>query len=308
MIYLAAGLSLLCLILVIMLIRLRFALRDLSRQISDLSTKQTNQLVRNTHGQKMLNPLINSINDEMRSLRESMIRTERTDRQIRESLTEISHDLRTPLTAASGYTGMLKNMELTDEEKLRYLNVIEERFETSRELVDQLFYYTRLESDSLGWNEETVDIRKVLSSVLAMYYGDFEKKQFDVDVQIEEKVMPVLGDEDAVKRIFSNILSNGLSHGEGDFRITLSESSRENGFLFSFSNRATEITEEEAAHLFDRFFTKDTARSSSHTGLGLTIAKTLTEKMHGHCEAEIQKNMLTISIFLPKTTGILHKD
>ena len=308
MIFLVAGLSLVCVFLVIMLIRLRIALSDLSRQISELSTKQTNQLVRNTHGQKMLNPLINSINDEMRTLRENMIRTERTDRQIRESLTEISHDLRTPLTAASGYTGMLKNMDLSDEEKIRYLNVIEERFETSRDLVDQLFYYTRLESDSMAWNEETVDIRKVLSSVLAMYYGDFEKKHFDVDVSIEEKVMPVSGDEDAVKRIFSNILSNGLAHGEGDFSLSLCESQKENGFLFSFSNRATGISEEEASHLFDRFFTKDTARSSSHTGLGLTIAKTLTEKMHGHCEAKIQGSILTITLFLPKTTEILHQN
>ena len=301
MIYLVIGLSILVLALVVYLIRLRISLRSLSQQIKEMSHENTNQLVRNTGGQKMLNPLINSVNDELRSLREKVVRSNRTNREIRETLTEISHDLRTPLTAASGYTGMLKDMELTEEEKMHYISVIEERFETSRTLVDQLFYYTRLESDSLGWNEEKIDIRKVLTTVLAMYYGDFEKKNYEVDVDIEEKVMPVLGDADAVKRVFSNIISNGLAHGEGDFRISLKTEEKSRMYRFTFSNRATNISKEDAPHLFEKYFTKDKVRSSSNTGLGLAIARNLTEKMHGTCRAELAGEILTICVDLPMT-------
>lgn len=300
MIYLVIGLSIVLVLLVIYLIRLRRALRNIASQVQEMSHEDTNQLVRNSSGQKMLNPLINSINGEMRQLRQKVITTEKKNREVRESLAELSHDLRTPLTAASGYTGMLKDMDLTEEEKLRYLNVVEERFETSRNLVDQLFYYTRLESDSLGWNEEEVDIRKVLTSVLAMYYADFEKKNYEMRVEIEEKVMPVLGDQEAVKRIFSNILSNGLAHGEGDFRISLTQDKEKKGFCFLFSNRATNITEEDAKHIFEKYFTKDKVRSTSNTGLGLAIAKKLVEKMNGSCSASLKDEILTICILLPE--------
>ena len=300
MIYLVIGLSIVLVLLVIYLIRLRLALQNIASQVQEMSHEDTNQLVRNSSGQKMLNPLINSINGEMRQLRQKVITTEKKNREVRESLAELSHDLRTPLTAASGYTGMLKDMDLTEEEKLRYLNVVEERFETSRNLVDQLFYYTRLESDSLGWNEEEVDIRKVLTSVLAMYYADFEKKNYEMQVEIEEKVMPVLGDQEAVKRIFSNILSNGLAHGEGDFRISLTQDKEKKGFCFLFSNRATNITEEDAKHIFEKYFTKDKVRSTSNTGLGLAIAKKLVEKMNGSCSASLKDEILTICILLPE--------
>ncbi len=300
MIYLVIGLSLLSLFLLIYMVRLRLALRNIASQVQEMSHEETNQLVRNSSGQKMLNPLINSINGEMRELRSKVVTAEKKSREVRESLAEISHDLRTPLTAASGYTGMLKDMDLTDEEKLRYLNVVEERFETSRNLVDQLFFFARLESDSLGWNEEEVDIRKVLTSVLAMYYGDFEKKNYEMQVEIEEKVMPVLGDTDAVKRIFSNIISNGLAHGEGDFQISLRKDPETGRFCFRFSNRATNITEEDAKHIFEKYFTKDKVRSTSNTGLGLAIAKKLVEKMHGSCSASWKDEILTICITFPE--------
>ena len=302
MIYVIVIESVLILGLVIYLIRLKMALSNITSQIEEVSSQNTNNVVRNPSGQKMLNPLINATNKEIRALRDRTVRIERTNQEIRESLTEISHDLRTPLTAASGYTGMLKNMDLTEEEKAKYLGVIEERFETSRNLVDQLFYYTRLESDSLGWNEEVLDIRKILTSVLAMYYTDFEKKGYEPEVVVEEIKMPVLGDEDAVTRIFSNIISNGLSHGEGDFRIALNQDG--DRFVFTFSNTATNINEEDAQHIFERYYSKDKVRSTSNTGLGLAIAKSLTEKMGGTAAASYSDNHLTIRITFPKSNKV----
>lgn len=302
MIYVIVIESVLILGLVIYLIRLKMALSNITSQIEELSSQNTNNVVRNPSGQKMLNPLINATNKEIRALRDRTVRIERTNQEIRESLTEISHDLRTPLTAASGYTGMLKNMDLTEEEKAKYLGVIEERFETSRNLVDQLFYYTRLEADSLGWNEEVLDIRKILTSVLAMYYTDFEKKGYEPEVVVEEIKMPVLGDEDAVTRIFSNIISNGLSHGEGDFRIALNQDG--DRFVFTFSNTATNINEEDAQHIFERYYSKDKVRSTSNTGLGLAIAKSLTEKMGGTAAASYSDNHLTIRITFPKSNKV----
>ena len=286
------------LVIIVCLLMLHNAMRSLVDQISDLDKEDTNQLIRNKSGLKVLNPLINSINDLLVSLREKSERANRSNREVRESLTEISHDLRTPLTAASGYIGILKTMDLTDEEKLRYIEVIEERFETTRRLIDQLFYYTRLESDSLGWNEEIVDIRRVYTTVLSAFYGEFEKNNYELQVKLADEKMLVLGDEDAIKRIFSNIISNAITHGDGDFRTLL----RPEGdvFRFEFSNRASNLCKVDVDYLFERHFTTEKARSRSNAGLGLAIARSLTLKMGGRCGADLEDGILTIYIELNK--------
>ena len=292
-------LSALVVLMIIYLIRMRFAVQNLAKQLMDLSGENTNQLLRNSGGQKMLVPLVNSINAELKELRENTLKAEQMNREIRESLTEISHDLRTPLTAAGGYTSLLRKAELTDEEKIRYINVIEERFETTKNLVDQLFYYARMESGALTLAEEEVDVRRVLTDVLAMYYGDFEKKHFDMNVDIEDRAMPVMGDRDAFTRVFSNIVSNGLSHGEGDFSLSLKIDQGTGVCRLIFSNLATNIAEADAERLFDKYFTKDHVRSSSNTGLGLAIAKNLTERMHGSCSAYKDGDKLVIMVEYP---------
>ncbi|MCR5829824.1 MAG: HAMP domain-containing histidine kinase [Lachnospiraceae bacterium] len=289
-------LSVVCVLLLVWLIRIRIAVRDLAGQNQEMSATDTNRLLRNSAGIKMFDPLINSFNENLKEQREKTLKAEKMNREIRESLTEISHDLRTPLTAASGYTGMLKNMKLTEEEKNRYIEVIEERFETSRNLVDQLFFYTRMESGAAELQSEDVDIRRILTDVLALYYPDFEKKKFDMDIDIDERPIIVKGDRDAFKRIFSNIVLNGLKHGEGDFKLSLKADDVHGVCRFTFSNLATNITQEDAEKLFDRYFTKDHVRSSSNTGLGLAIAKNLIEKMHGTCSAKLVGNVLSIGI------------
>lgn len=289
-------LLIICILLIIILKRIKTAARDLARQADDMIGESTNQLLRNTEGIKLFVPMIDSVNGRIEELRNKARDAERMNREIRESLTEISHDLRTPLTAASGYTGMLKNMELTEDEKKRYIEAIEERFETSRNLVDQLFYYTRMESGALELQREETDIRRILTDMLAVFYSDFEKRGFEMQVDIDEAPLIVEGDSDAFKRIFSNIISNGLKHGEGSFKLSLRKETPDPKCRFEFSNRATNISKEDAGRLFDRYFTKDHVRSSSNTGLGLAIAKKLTEKMNGTCKAELVDEILVITI------------
>lgn len=292
-------LSVIVVLLLAYLIGIHRAIHDISDQISELTNEETNQIVRNKSGLKILNPLISAVNNGIIRLRKKVFHANQTTREVRETLTEISHDLRTPLTAASGYTGMLKNIDLTDEEKLHYIEIIEERFETTRRLVDQLFYYTRLESDALGWNETVVDIRKVLTSILAAFYGQFESHNYDLNVDIDDEAMNVLGDEDAIKRIYSNIISNGIVHGEGDFSTSL-KSVNEDYYRFEFSNRATKISERDAGHIFERYYTANKERSQIHAGLGLAISKELTLKMDGTCGAYLKDEILTVFVELKK--------
>ena len=115
----------------------------------------------------------------------------------------------------------------------------------------------------------------------------------------DEKKMPVMGDKDGFTRIFSNIISNALSHGEGSYRISLKDT--DEGYLFSMTNRASKMTAEDAEKVFERYFTKDPVRTGSNSGLGLTISKTLTERMGGSIKAALEDGIFRIEVLFQKS-------
>ena len=273
-------------------------LRSIRKQIANIMGKDTNAIVRVEAPQKDVCALAESINELIKYNRETLITAKKSDQRVREVITNISHDLRTPLTTAGGYIGMIKDSELPWEERLEYIEIIEERQEMVRTLLDQLFYYARMEAGNDYWNEKAIDIHKILSECLAMYYNDFESKGVEPDIRIVDCRMMVLGDEDGMRRVFSNIISNGLKHGWGRYQVELHPA--EGGYEFLFSNESDRIEEAELEMLFDRSFSKITSKSTQSTGLGLTIAKELVERMNGTISAHYSNPVFMIKVFLPK--------
>ena len=242
--------------------------------------------------------LINDMNELIVEDKKRIEDVERSMLSIRETISELSHDLRTPLTSAGGYAEMLRSISLTDEEKARYLDVIIERQNTTNMLINQLYYYSRLKTDSVTLENEELDLRKIVTSVIALYYVDFEKQKAEPKVDIDEKRMIVFGDKDGFTRIFSNIISNALSHGEGSYSVSLKET--DEGYLFTMANRASKMTAEDAEKVFERYFTKDPVRTGSNSGLGLTISKTLTERMGGRISAALENQIFRIEVLFKK--------
>ena len=276
------------------------SLKSMGEQMEEISANDTNGIVKNEKGLKLVDPFITDLNVFIKKDREKVINAQKQTLNMKESIVDISHDLRTPLTTASGYTAMLKDMELTEEEKRRYIDIIEERQTLVKNLVEQLFYYSRMESESIAWNEEDLDLRKELTNVLAMYYGDFERQKCEPEVEIQEVKMPFTTDKDAVARIFSNIISNGLAHGQGGYKVVMEMVGDENPFYrFEFSNLAVGMTKAEAANVFERYYTKDTVRSTGHAGLGMAIAKSLSERMHARISADLVGERFCIEILFP---------
>ena len=290
--------TILLILMAVYIVRVHMSLNTVRKQLQAMKGIRTNAILRNVTGQDTFNGLINDMNDILDEDKKRIEDVDRSMVNIRETISELSHDLRTPMTSAGGYAEMLRSVDLTEEEKSRYLDVIIERQNTTNQLINQLYYYSRLKTDSVTLEQEELDLRRIVTSVIALYYVDFEKQNSEPEVDIDEKKMTVVGDKDGFVRIFSNIISNALSHGEGSYSISLKET--DEGYRFTMANGASKMTQDDAEKVFERYFTKDAVRSSSNSGLGLTISKNLTERMGGSIKAFLNEGIFTIEVLFKK--------
>jgi signal transduction histidine kinase len=261
-----------------------------------LNIKDTNQLLTVIAKQKDIVKLANILNNLIKDTRLSQIRIRKMNRNFRQSITNISHDLRTPLTTAGGYVQMLQS-GVTREEEQEYLSIILERQNMVKRLMEQLFEYVRIESGEIIYDHVPVDAKKILVDTLAMYYDDFNNRGHEPKVLLLEKPCMIQGDEQGVKRIFSNILFNAILHGKGEYCFEIQEL---DSYVFIFSNISEPMSNEDLENIFERFFTADQSRHKKTTGLGLAIAKEIVYKLNGKIEAYYNNGIFSISVLLPK--------
>lgn len=214
------------------------------------------------------------------------------EKSLRRQISNISHDLRTPLTSILGYLQLLEDPNLPEEERREYLRVIESRSKALQNLITGFYELSRLEGGEYPLDQAPVNLHASLSGLLAAFYNDFVDKGFDMTVELEEGLPPVLADEGAVLRIFTNLLRNALDHGCGKMEVRLF---REGEWVVSqFRNETEDLTQEDVPHIFDRFFTSDKMRTGRNTGLGLAIVKALADQMGCRLEAELTDGMFAI--------------
>ena len=218
----------------------------------------------------------------------------RREEDLHRQISNVSHDLRTPLTSILGYLQLLEEEALTEAERGEYLAVIHGRARTLQTLVASFYDLSRIEGGEYALTREPVDLYAVLSELLAEFYGDFEASGLTVEVELAENLPPVWGDRQAVVRVFSNLIGNALSHGKGTLSICLTGAGQ--GIRTSFTNGAAGLKEEDVAHVFDRFYTADRNRTGGSTGLGLAIVKALVEQMGHTVRAELEDGRFTVSI------------
>ncbi|MCI8594031.1 MAG: HAMP domain-containing histidine kinase [Oscillospiraceae bacterium] len=216
------------------------------------------------------------------------------EQALRRQIANVSHDLRTPLTSISGYIQLLQNENLTDEERQEYLAVIESRAKTLGTLIGTFYDLSRIESGDYPLVMEQVDLAPLLRRLLAESWSDFADANVVVDADLQDDAPLVQADEKAVLRIFSNLLGNASRHAVGCLRVCLTVEG--SAVLTTFSNPAGNLTEEDAAHVFERSYTADKMRSGQNTGLGLAIVKALAERMGHAVYATLDKGMFTVGV------------
>ena len=290
-IVLICSLALAALCLLAYLLVLRHSLREAAEELDEKLRTDTNTLISISSGDRAVQSLVTHINRQLQALRGERLRLHSGNAELTAAVTNISHDLRTPLTALCGYLDLLEQEPQT-EAAARHLAVIRERTDAMRALTEELFRYSVLTATADELHTEPVCLNDVLEQSLAAAYGALSARGITPSVQLpEEKVIRPL-DAAALRRVFDNILSNAAKYSDGDLAVVLAPDGK-----VTFSNRASALSRVEAARLFDRFYTVDSARGS--TGLGLSIAKLLTEKLHGTISADYENETLRIGIAFP---------
>lgn len=282
---LAAGLALLALGLGLKVALLRHGMKGLRRDLVERRGQDTNTLLSLPCRDRELRRLASALNQELRALRQERLRYQQGDKELKEAVVNISHDLRTPLTAISGYLQLLQGQDLPPDTR-RYLEQIGGRTQAMKRLTEELFRYSVVMSEE-NLAGEPVDLRRAVEEALLSFYGALEGRGIEPQVRLPETPVIRQLDPAAVNRVLGNILTNALKYSAGDLEVTLEESGR-----LTFSNAAPGLDPVAAGRLFDRFYTVEAARNS--TGLGLSIAKELTQRMGGEMGAELHGGRLTV--------------
>lgn len=277
-------------VIIILAIKIRMMQKSMDEICSCLSehlSSDTNQLITVSSSDKHVRLLASEIAKQLAELRRQRRQYISGDRELKEAVTNISHDLRTPLTAICGYLELLEAEEMTDNTR-RYVEQISNRTEALKALTEELFRYSVISSVS-ALSYEKVNVGSVLEDTLISFFGAFEQKNITPNISLTDSEIIRYLDKSALSRIFGNIISNAVKYSDGDFSVIMTESGE-----ITFSNTASELSSVDVGKLFDRFYTVDSARKS--TGLGLSIAKLLTERMKGGISAEYKEKVLVITL------------
>ncbi|MCI9059168.1 MAG: HAMP domain-containing histidine kinase [Lachnospiraceae bacterium] len=270
---------------------LQKAAREIEHDFTEKLKADTNTLVDLSCNDRHMRSLADAINIQLRELQKQRHQFQQGDLELKSAVLNISHDLRTPLTAVCGYLDLLEEEEMPKTAK-RYLAVIRNRTEAMARLTEELFQYSVVLSSEDKLKKEPVVINSILEESIAAYYVSLKERGIAPKVQIPEQKIVRMLDRSALSRIFSNLLQNAVKYSGGDLDITLTEEGE-----IVFANTAPGLTKVQAGRLFDRFYTVETAEKS--TGLGLSISKVLVLQMDGNISAEYEKNQLTIYLSFP---------
>lgn len=296
-----------CIVLIVLLIaagilsvRLwcyRKQIRHMREELFLLEDADTNYQLTSVSSIGETEELITAVNHLTVRYREERRRLMKENGIYRESITSISHDIRTPLTSAKGYLQLLQKKNITEEKRAEYLEIIEKRLDHLTDLLNLLFEYARIEAGEMEFEPEELNAANVFAETLTLFYDDFTAKGCEPEVSLEKESCRIFADKHAFVRIVENLIRNAMVHGTGGYRFLLTK--KEKWMCICVSNLTDSIEKEDVDKIFDRFYTTDKSRSHKTTGLGLAIVKRFTEAMGGEAKAYLEENRFTIEVKLP---------
>ena len=283
-----------CIVLIIVIIFLlikialmRKSMGEIASSLDNILDGDTNAVITVSSVDGSVRKLAARLNKQLRGLWARRIRYENEDRELKEAVTNISHDLRTPLTSISGYLELLSQEEKSETVE-KYLDIIDNRTQTLKELTEELFRYAViLAQDEITL--EMLDIKAVLEESILSFYGAMNEAGIVPELSITKNSVIRQSNRAALSRIFGNIIGNALKYSDGDLSVELSDDGQ-----VTFKNHAHNLDKLRVEKLFDRFYTVQEAHGS--TGLGLSIARSLVEQLGGSIGAEYEDGVLRIEV------------
>ena len=292
-------LSVLILILICILISYKRQVKDICRQLRFLQECDSNMLITTEMKKGHIEELAGLLNTLLKERKKERADYQKKERMIADIYTNLSHDIRTPLTSLDGYFQLLEETQEENDRK-RYIQIIQERIESLKEMLEELFTYTKLQNGTYELKLEPQNVGQILKETVFSYYDDWAEQGISPQFEITEEPVWIRGNKQALRRTIQNIIRNGLDHGNKEIRIQLSRNEKQMELVFQ--NKIEPGEQIDISRVFERFYKADKARSKSSTGLGLSIAKGFVQKMHGEIAAEIKEDWFCIKISFPCET------
>ena len=267
------------------------ALDEICIQFEERLKEDTNVGISVSTSDKKIRSIAVFLDRQLKALRKEQIRYLQGDKELKAAVMNISHDLRTPLTAICGYLDLLKEEEVSQTVR-EYLSIVENRALALKKLTEELFRYSVILSSDCYEEREELSLNQALEECIGEYYGALKGAGIEPVVILPETRVKRNLNRQAVSRILSNLISNAIKYSDGDFFVELKTDGR-----IIFENHAKGLDEIQVGHLFERFYTVESGRKA--TGLGLSIAKTLTEEMGGSLEAGYKNGSLYLKLYFP---------
>lgn len=286
------GLIAIIIVLISIIIGYKREFRRINKEISNNLDEYVN--IKTKSVDKDVENLVQNINLIFDSKQKVVAEKKKKEEELRASISNMSHDLRTPLTSIMGYLQMIKSEKPSEADKKEYMDIVEKRTKSLQKLISSFYDLSRIEGNEYNFNYKKVNLSNVLCENIAVFYNDFINNNIEPVIEIEEGIKEIISDEGAITRIFSNLIANMIKHGENYVKISLKQEN--NIIITEFTNKSTGLTQENVDKLFNRFYTVDNSRSDRNTGLGLYITKVLVEKLGYDITAKLENENLKIKI------------
>lgn len=217
-----------------------------------------------------------------------------------ELITNVSHDLKTPLTAIITYVDLLKNPDITEEERKSYIETLDLKSQRLKVLIEDLFEVSKANSGNVTMNFMDVDIVNLMKEVRVELADKIEKSDLTFRWNLPEEKIILWLDGQRTYRIFENLLNNAIKYAMPFTRVYVDIFNEESQVVITFKNMSAQELNFEAEHLTERFVRGDSARNSEGSGLGLAIAKSFTELQHGNFTVSVDGDLFKVTICFPK--------
>ncbi|MEY8427022.1 HAMP domain-containing sensor histidine kinase [Lachnospiraceae bacterium 46-15] len=272
--------------------------KDICRQLAFLLKHDSNMLITRDIDFGNIGKLADILNEYLTLKHREHAQYRKKEKIISDTYANLSHDIRTPLTSLDGYFQLLEDCSSADDRQ-RYLAVIRKRIESLKEMLEELFTFTKLKNETSPLELTHCCVTQILKETVFSYYEDWTKLGIEPEILIPKQRVYMPGNPPALRRIIQNVLKNAVEHGEKKIKITLHTEGEQ--ILLAVSNKVPHPEQIDVAMIFERFYKADEARSKTSTGLGLAIAKELVLRMAGEIEAAITEDIFCITIRFPLT-------
>lgn len=279
-------------------------IKGIYTQLQDIRSKDTNSVIHSENGGKTAGELINGINALLKEVRDNRVHYQKKNHELEQMMTNISHDLRTPLTSAMGYIDIIRNADLPKEEQEREILIVEQRLLRLEELINSFFEFSKIISGGRQPETEELNLVEVLEESIVHYYDDYCGQKREIRFCCGRRKLKIFSNRNMLMRIFDNLINNALRHGTGDCSITICEA---DGIQIRFENELID-SGMDIDRIFDEFYTTDISRTRGNTGLGLAIVKQFTQMLGGKVSAAYDGRLFSVVIELcpmpaPADTG-----